>query len=99
MLTEHIQEVCQHLPNSPQRRKAINRFLTAINNHPELGKSNSPYRPDAFNRTFEYVSKNLCTKFDDRQPNVEKRFVQWFNKTFYWRLHDLENASKKDGNI
>ncbi|MDJ0633020.1 MAG: hypothetical protein QNJ34_07505 [Xenococcaceae cyanobacterium MO_188.B29] len=96
MLVELIQEVCQHPPQSPQRRKAMNRLLIEIQKLPKLGKSNSPHRLDALNQTFEYVNRNLCTKFDYHQPAVEKRFVQWFNKTFYWRLHDLKYSPKNN---
>ena len=99
MLAELIQEVCQHPPKSPQRRKAMNRLLIEIQKLPKLGKSNSINRLAALNQTLFYVSKNICIKFDYHQPNVEKRFVQWFNKTFHYRLRDSENTSKEDGKI
>jgi len=95
MLVETIQEVCQHPPNSLQRRKAINKLLREIQQLPKLGKSGDIHRLDAFNQTCEYVNRNVCQKFDRTQPNVEKRFVQWFNKTFYWRLHNLKNPPEK----
>lgn len=95
MLAELIQEVCQHPPKNPQRRKAMHRLLIEIQRLPKLGKSNSPHRLDALNQTFEYVNKNLCAKFDYHKPAVENRFVQWFNKTFHWRLHDLKIPQKK----
>lgn len=95
MLTEIIKEVCQYSSNSTQRRKALNKLLVEIQRFSKLGRSGSIYRLDAFNQTYEYVNRNLCVKFDLNQPNVENRFIQWFNKTFYWRLRDLEHPKSK----
>ena len=94
MLVKTIQEICQYSPKSLQRRKAMNKLLREIQQLPKLGKSGDIHRLDAFNLTCEYVCNNLCSKFNTTQPDVEKRFVQWFNKTFYWRLHDLKNSPK-----
>lgn len=90
MFTQLIQDVCQHSLNSPGRRKAMNKLLLQLQNLPNLSTSSHPDFLDALNKTWLWVTKNICEQFKLDSNSVEKRLTIWINSTLYWRIKDLD---------
>ncbi|MCJ8278790.1 MAG: hypothetical protein MJK14_02300, partial [Rivularia sp. ALOHA_DT_140] len=48
-----------------------------------------PDYPDALNRTWEWVSQNICTTFEQRSPSIQESLLRWINGYLKWRIRDL----------
>lgn len=93
---EHLQEliaVCQRASAGLERRKALNRLLTQVQQLPGLIKSSHPDYLEALNRTWEWFSKNL-DDFQPRPPSIEVALVRWINGYLYWRIQDLYRGDR-----
>ena len=92
-LQELITQIWQSPNPSPERQKAINRLLILIQQLRELNRSSHQDYPEAFNRTLEWVNKNI----QNFQPGSswEKSFVTWINGYLKWRIRDLYTPDHK----
>ncbi|MEG5160234.1 hypothetical protein QUB37_07230 [Microcoleus sp. AT3-A2] len=93
-LSALIAEVRQHPAPSKKWRTAMNKLLLQIQQLPGLKKSSHPNYPEALNRTFEWVSRDIA-KFELRQSSVSKSLVNWINGTLRRRIQDLYSPDKK----
>lgn len=93
-LRQLIVQVCQHPQQSLQRRLLMNRLLIHLQQLP-LGQSSHPDYLDALNRTWEWVNRSLCEKFDPNSPNLQKRLTQWIDSYLYWRIRELYHSNSK----
>jgi len=87
-LSALIAEVRHNPANSRKWRTAMNKLLLQIQQLPGVKKSNHPNYPEALNRTFEWVSREIAN-FEPRSPSVSKSFVNWINGYLRWRIKDL----------
>ncbi len=88
-LRQLIATVCQHPNGSLERRKAMHRLLIQLQQLPGLLKSTHPDYLDALNRTWEWVSRNICSTFELRTPSIQESLVKWLNGYLYWRIKDV----------
>ncbi|WP_272035059.1 hypothetical protein [Kamptonema animale] len=72
----------------------MNKVLREIQQLPGLKKSAHQDYPEALNRTFEWVSREIAN-FDPRPPSVSKSLVNWINGTLRRRIQDLYSVDKK----
>lgn len=70
-----IQETCNHLPDSPQRRKAVNMFLRALLKSGRIQMKGDDIYEEALQKTMFNVTKTLCEKYDPNRGS----FLAWFN--------------------
>lgn len=89
-----IIEVCKYESGTVARQKTLNRLLIVINQLPNIYRSSHQDYPEAFNRTLEWVSKNI-DNFEFRTSSVENSFVTWFNGYLKWRIRDLYISDSK----
>lgn len=87
-LSQLIAEVCHHQPTTLERQKALNRLLGIIWQLPGIYTSSHQDYPEAFNRTLEWVCKNI-DRFEARSSSVRQSFVTWINGYLRWRIRDL----------
>ena len=92
-LSALIAEVRQHPAPSKKWRTAMNKLLLQIQQLPGLKKSSHPDYPEALNRTFEWVSREIA-KFEPRQSSVSKSLLNWINVYLGWRIKDLSSPDK-----
>ncbi|MGB8687821.1 MAG: hypothetical protein WCD53_10865 [Microcoleus sp.] len=92
-LSALIAEVRQHPAPSKKWRTAMNKLLLQIQQLPGLKKSSHPDYPEALNRTFEWVSREIA-KFEPRQSSVSKSLINWINVYLGWRIKDLYSPDK-----
>ncbi|MCP2731762.1 hypothetical protein [Limnofasciculus baicalensis] len=87
-LRKLIAEVAKHPSPTPERQKAVNRLLIAIQHLPGLAKSAHPDYLYALNRTYKWICENI-QNFESRSPSLQASLVQWINGYLYWRIHNL----------
>lgn len=92
-LSALIAEIRQNPANSRKWRTAMNKVLREIQQLPRLKKSAHQDYPEALNRTFEWVSREIA-KFEPRPPSVSKSLVNWINGYLSWRIKDLYSPDK-----
>ncbi len=92
-LSDLIAEIRQNPANSRKWRTAMNKLLLEIQQLPGLKKSSHPDYPEALNRTFEWVSREIA-KFEPRQSSVSKSLLNWINVYLGWRIKDLYSPDK-----
>jgi DNA-directed RNA polymerase specialized sigma24 family protein len=69
-----IQDACSHLPDSPQRRKAINRLLRSIHTLGGIQRSGNDIYEQALYATMLNLTKTLCDRYDSDRGS----FLAWF---------------------
>jgi hypothetical protein len=87
-----IQEACSHLPNSPQRRKALNSILRAVLKSPYIWKGTGDVYDEALDDTMKLVCEKLCEKYDPDQG----LFLHWFNACLRNKYKDKIRAVERD---
>ena len=92
-LSALIAEVRHNPANSRKWRTAMNKLLLQIQQLPGVKKSNHPNYPEALNRTFEWVSREIAN-FEPRSPSVSKSLLNWINVYLGWRIKDLSSPDK-----
>jgi len=92
-LSALIAEIRQNPANSRKWRTAMNKLLLEIQQLPGLKKSVHQDYPEALNRTFEWVSRDIA-KFEPRQSSVSTSLVNWINGYLGWRIKDLHSPDK-----
>jgi hypothetical protein len=83
-----ITKIRQYDPGTPQQQKALNQLLILIEQLPGIYKSSHQDYPEAYNRTLEWVCKNI-DRFESRSPSITNDFVIWINGYLKWRIRDL----------
>ncbi|MBD1825899.1 MULTISPECIES: hypothetical protein [Microcoleus] len=92
-LSTLIAEIRQNPAKSRKGRTARDKLLREIQQLPGLKKSVHQDYPEALNRTFEWVSREIA-KFEPRQSSVSKSLVNWINGYLGWRIQDLYSPDK-----
>jgi hypothetical protein len=87
-LLSHLIAECRDREATLARRKALNRLLGVISQLPGIYTSSHQDYPEAFNRTLEWVCKNI-ERFEARSPSLQDSFVTWINGYLHWRIRDL----------
>jgi hypothetical protein len=80
--------VHQHPQPGPERRKALHRLLRRVQNLPGILKSPHQNYPEALNRTWEWVCKNI-DQFQVGPDFSSAQLVKWLNGYLCWRIRDL----------
>lgn len=92
-LSTLIAEIRQNPAKSRKGRTTRDKLLREIQQLPGLKKSVHQDYPEALNRTFEWVSREIA-KFEPRQSSVSKSLVNWINGYLGWRIQDLYSPDK-----
>jgi hypothetical protein len=90
-IKEAISLICRDEDRSLQRQKNLNRLLMLIQQLPGIYRSSHQNYPEAYNRTLEWISKNI-DRFEAKDKSVQKSFVIWINGYLKWRIRDLYTA-------
>jgi hypothetical protein len=83
-----IIEVCSYEKGDLRRQKALNRLLILVQQLPNIYRSSHQDYPEAYNRTLEWVCKNIDS-FQARSNSVVSSFAIWINGYLKWRVRDL----------
>ena len=86
-LTKAIAQ-CRQSTDTTQRHKCLNRLLMLIQQLPGIYQSSHQDYPEAYNRTLEWVCKNI-DRFEPTTESVTKSMVIWINGYLKWRIRDL----------
>lgn len=93
-----IQEACSHIPASPQRRKALNSLLRAVQKsgriwRPQAGDIyESTLYEEALCKTMSNLTTTLCDKYDPSRG----LFMTWFNTCLRNQYTDEIRAAQRD---
>jgi DNA-directed RNA polymerase specialized sigma24 family protein len=87
-----IQEACSHLPNSPQRRKALNNILRGVLKSPCTWKGVGDLYEEALVETMIFVNEKLCEQYDPARG----LFWRWFNTCLRNKYKDKVRAVQRD---
>jgi DNA-directed RNA polymerase specialized sigma24 family protein len=87
-----IQEACSHLPNSPQRRKALNSILRGVLKSPHIWKGVGDLYEEALVETMMFVNEKLCEQYDPERG----LFWHWFNTCLHNKYKDKVRAVQRD---
>ena len=87
-LKEAIASVCRYDRQHLQRQKNLNRLLILIQQLPGIYQSSHQDYPEAYNRTLEWVCKNI-ERFEPKSGSIQKSLVTWINGYLKWRIRDL----------
>jgi len=83
-----FETICQFPANSPEKVKALNRFIILCQKNLSLIKDKHLDYPEALNKTWKWVSENL-NKFQSSSPSFSHSLQRWINGYLYWRIKDL----------
>ncbi len=83
-----LETICQSPANSPEKAKALNRFIILCQKNLSLIKDKHLDYPEALNKTWKWVSENL-NKFQPSSPSFSHSLQIWINGYLYWRIKDL----------
>lgn len=93
-LRELINQLRQCDYSSLERQKLLNRLLSLISKLPGIYRSSHQDYPEAYNRTLEWVAKNI-EHFEARSSySIIQSFVVWINGYLRWRILDLYTAEQ-----
>ncbi|MBE9128198.1 MULTISPECIES: hypothetical protein [unclassified Coleofasciculus] len=89
-LQELIAKICENLTVKKwEKRRAINRLLLELQHLPGLLKSSHLDYLEALDKTWEWVSRNIC-RFQLRpRLSIQQSLVRWINGYLVWRIRDL----------
>lgn len=90
-LRKLIDQVCSYPDRSKERQKALNKLLILIQQLPGIRKSCHPDYPEALNRTWEWLCRDIG-KFDELRSDkvdLQQSLVAWINGYLKWRIQDL----------
>jgi hypothetical protein len=89
-LQKLIDRVCSYPDRSQERQKALNKLLILIQQLPGIYKSSHPDYPEALNRTWEWLCREIG-KFEVRsdKADLQESLVAWINGYLKWRIKDL----------
>jgi hypothetical protein len=82
---------------SVEWQRSLSRLLLLIQGFPEFRKyTRSGYPPhylDALNRTWEWLSREICHFQPRANSSIRLDLVRWVNGYLYWRVRDLAKSS------
>lgn len=79
---------CRQSTDTTQRQKCLNRLLILIQQLPGIYTVSHQDYPEAYNRTLEWVCKNI-ERFEPSTQSITKSMVIWINGYLKWRIRDL----------
>ena len=89
-LEQLIASICENPdPTSLERQQAINRLLVQLQQLPGLRKSSHLYYLEALDRTWEWVSRNICGFEPPPHLSIQESLKRWINGHLSWRIKDL----------
>ncbi len=86
-----IQETCSHLPDSLQRRKAINLLLRVLLKSGRIKTRGNDIYEEALYKTMFNLTKTLCEKYDPSRSS----FLVWFNTCLRNQYKDEIRAEQR----
>jgi DNA-directed RNA polymerase specialized sigma24 family protein len=86
-----IQETCSHLPDTPQRRKAINSFLRVLLNSGQILTRGNDIYEEALYKTMFNLTKTLCDRYDSSRGS----FLTWFKTCLRHQYRDEIRTSQR----
>ena len=96
---ELIAKACQHLPGSLGRGRFLDKLIREIVKSGKLWKENTDYYEEALQKTWIYLSQNLCEATTAKRPyNPEESSIYtWLNSYLKMRLLDccIEQQKKQ----
>ncbi len=94
---ELIAKACQHLPGSLGRGRFLDKLIREIVKSGKLWKENTPYYQEALQKTWIYLSQNLCEATTaKRRYNPEESCIStWLNAYLKMRLLDCRLEEQK----
>ncbi|MGB5900814.1 MAG: hypothetical protein WBG66_21670 [Geitlerinemataceae cyanobacterium] len=92
-----IREGLPHPPNSPQRRKIVNRIVRKIQQSGKLLRSSSPHYEDALSDTWRYFLRNLW-EADTADPFSDPacKILNRLNKYLKFRVQDADRKAREE---
>lgn len=98
-LQQLIDKICGSLDReSSEWRKAISRLIFELQQLPGLLKSSHPLYLEALDKTWEWVSNNICKFKPKPYIPVSKSLVTWINGHLSWRIKDLYRNQQRQSN-
>lgn len=92
-----IREGLPHPPNSPQRRKIVNRIIRKIQQSGKLLRSSSPDYEDVLSETWRYFLRNLWeADTADSFSDPACKIVNRLNKYLKFRVGDADRKARKE---
>ena len=94
---ELIAKACQYLPGSLGRARFLDKLIREIVKSGQLWKENAPYYEEALQKTWIYLSQNLCEATTAKRPyNPEESSIYtWLNAYLKMRLLDCRLDEQK----
>ena len=92
-LKQLIEAVCQQPRGSQEWRKAMHRLLIELQRLPGIKTSPHPDYLEALNKTWKWVSQNICQEFVPRD-SLQTSLVKWINGYLHWRIRDLYSSNQ-----
>ena len=91
---EQLQKLIDTICGTPEiktleRRRAMNRLLITLQHLPGLLKSAHPDYLEALDRTWEWVSRNICAFKPRPHESIQTSLLRWVNSYLNWRIRDL----------
>lgn len=98
---EQLQKLIARICGNPkpkllERRRAMNRLLSAIQKLPGLLKSSHLDYLEALDLTWEWLSRHVC-EFEPRlHESMQTSLVRWINGYLSWRIRDLYRREERN---
>lgn len=91
-------QVCDHPPRTPERIRAMNQLIRAIEQSGKLWYEASDVYDDAKQKTWFYLVQNLCEAVTAKQPFDPEisSVTTWLNAYLKRRLQDFQIDRQKD---
>jgi hypothetical protein len=94
---ELVTQACQYLPGSKARGRFLSKLIREIVKSGKLWKENTPYYEEALQKTWIYLSQNLCEATTAKRPYdpEESCIYTWLNAYLKMRLLDCRQNEQK----
>ena len=92
-----VAQACQYLPGSKARGRFLGKLIREIVKSGKLWKENTPYYEEALQKTWIYLSQNLCEATTAKRPYdpEESCISTWLNSYLKMRLFDCRVEEQK----
>ncbi|PSB26180.1 hypothetical protein C7B69_11855 [filamentous cyanobacterium Phorm 46] len=93
-----VTEACKHPVGSLRRGRFLDKLIREIVKSGKLWKENTPHYEEALQKTWIYLSRNLCEATTAKEPyNPEKsQITTWLNPYLKKRLLDCYRKQKQE---
>ncbi|PSB41853.1 hypothetical protein C7B67_26085 [filamentous cyanobacterium Phorm 6] len=97
-ILELVTEACKHPVGSLRRGRFLDKLIREIVKSGKLWKENTPHYEEALQKTWIYLSRNLCEATTAKEPyNPEKsQITTWLNPYLKKRLLDCYRKQKQE---